>query len=151
MTGGTIKGGEYGLKHTQLNEITLSGGTISGAASKSDVYMANGRTGTSGTASFKVNGNFPFSSMQIESASVKNEIDFTKATVTEEEKIKQFSRGMEVIQSRTRNFSRHRFQIIGISLTISHCLEERIRSLQSIMRKRFLKIQKQLRSMYSVA
>ena len=30
MTGGTIKGGEYGLKHTQLNEITLSGGTISG-------------------------------------------------------------------------------------------------------------------------
>lgn len=87
MTGGTIKGGEYGLKHTQLNEITLSGGTISGAASKSDVYMANGRTGTSGTASFKVNGNFPFSSMQIESASVKNEIDFTKATVTEEEKI----------------------------------------------------------------
>lgn len=87
MTGGTIKGGEYGLKHTQLNEITLSGGTISGAASKSDVYMANGRTGTSGTASFKVNGNFPFSSMQIKSASVKNEIDFTKATVTEEEKI----------------------------------------------------------------
>ena len=84
MTGGTIKGGEYGLKHTQLNEITLSGGTISGAASKSDVYMANGGTGTSGTASFKVNGNFPFSSMQIESASVKNEIDFTKATVTEE-------------------------------------------------------------------
>lgn len=87
MTGGTIKGGEYGLKHTQLNEITLSGGTISGGKNQPDVYMANGKTGTSGTASFKVNGNFPFSSMQIESASVKNEIDFTKATVTEEEKI----------------------------------------------------------------
>lgn len=87
MTGGTIKGGEYGLKHTQLNEITLSGGTISGAASKSDVYMANGRTGTSGTADFTVIGDFPFSSMLIENVSVKNEIDFTEATVTGEEKI----------------------------------------------------------------
>lgn len=43
MTGGTIKGGEYGLKHTQLNEITLSGGTISGGENQPDVYMANGK------------------------------------------------------------------------------------------------------------
>lgn len=87
MTGGTIKGGEYGLKHTQLNEITLSGGTISGGKNQPDVYMANGKTGTSGTADFTVIGDFPFSSMLIENVSVKNEIDFTKATVTGEEKI----------------------------------------------------------------
>lgn len=87
MTGGTIKGGEYGLKHTQLNEITLSGGTISGGKNQPDVYMAHGKTGTSGTADFTVIGDFPFSSMLIENVSVKNEIDFTKATVTGEEKI----------------------------------------------------------------
>ena len=87
MTGGTIKGGEYGLKHTQLNEITLSGGTISGGKNQPDVYMANGKTGTSGTADFTVIGDFPFSFMLIENVSVKNEIDFTKATVTGEEKI----------------------------------------------------------------
>lgn len=87
MTGGTIKGGEYGLKHTQLNEITLSGGTISGGKNQPDVYMANGKTGTSGTADFTVIGDFPFSSMLIENVSVKNEINFTKATVTGEEKI----------------------------------------------------------------
>ena len=39
------------------------------------------------TANFTVEGNFPFKSMQIESASLKNEIDFTKATVTEDKKI----------------------------------------------------------------
>lgn len=87
MTGGTIKGGEYGLKHTQLNEITLSGGTISGGENQPDVYMANGKTGTSGTADFTVIGDFPFSSMLIENVSVKNEINFTEATVTGEEKI----------------------------------------------------------------
>lgn len=88
MTGGTIKGGEYGLKHTQLNEITLSGGTISGGENQPDVYMALERNSVSGTAKFTVEGNFPFSSMQIESASKVNEIDFTKATATGEGNLK---------------------------------------------------------------
>ena len=87
MTGGTIKGGEYGLKHTHLNEVTLSGGKISGGE-KPDVYMAWERNSVSGTAKFTVKGNFPFSSMQIESASKLNEIDFTKATVTGEGNLK---------------------------------------------------------------
>lgn len=88
MTGGTIKGGEYGLKHTHLNEVTLSGGTITGGADWSDVYMALERKSVSGTAKFTVEGNFPFTSMQIESASKVNEIDFTKATATGEENLK---------------------------------------------------------------
>ena len=87
MTGGTIKGGEYGLKHTQLNEITLSGGTISGGKNQPDVYMALERKSVSGTAKFTVEGNFPFTSMQIESASKVNEIDFTKAKATGEENL----------------------------------------------------------------
>lgn len=73
MTGGTIKGGEYGLKHTHLNEVTLSGGKISGGENRPDVYMAWERNSVSGTAKFTVKGNFPFSSMQIESASKLNE------------------------------------------------------------------------------
>ena len=88
MTGGTIKGGEYGLKHTHLNEVTLSGGKISGGENQPDVYMAWERNSVSGTAKFTVKGNFPFSSMQIESASKLNEIDFTKATVTGEGNLK---------------------------------------------------------------
>ena len=88
MTGGTIKGGEYGLKHTQLNEITLSGGTISGGKNQPDVYMALEKNSVSGTAKFTVEGNFPFASMQIESASKVNEIDFTKAKATGEENLK---------------------------------------------------------------
>lgn len=88
MTGGTIKGGEYGLKHTQLNEITLSGGTISGGKNQPDVYMALEKNSVSGTAKFTVEGNFPFVSMQIESASKVNEIDFTKAKATGEENLK---------------------------------------------------------------
>ena len=88
MTGGTIKGGEYGLKHTQLNEITLSGGTISGGNNQPDVYMALEKNSVSGTAKFTVEGNFPFASMQIESASKVNEIDFTKAKATGEENLK---------------------------------------------------------------
>lgn len=88
MTGGTIKGGEYGLKHTQLNEITLSGGTISGGENQPDVYMALEKNSVSGTAKFTVEGNFPFASMQIESASKVNEIDFTKAKATGEENLK---------------------------------------------------------------
>ena len=87
MTGGTIKGREYGLKHTQLNEITLSGGTISGGENQPDVYMAWEKNSVSGTAKFTVEGNFPFASMQIESASKVNEIDFTKATGEENLKI----------------------------------------------------------------
>lgn len=88
MTGGTIKGREYGLKHTQLNEITLSGGTISGGENQPDVYMALEKNSVSGTAKFTVEGNFPFASMQIESASKVNEIDFTKAKATGEENLK---------------------------------------------------------------
>lgn len=88
MTGGTIKGGEYGLKHTQLNEITLSGGTISGGENQPDVYMAWEKNSVSGTAKFTVKGNFPFASMKIESASKVNEIDFTKAKATGEENLK---------------------------------------------------------------
>lgn len=88
MTGGTIKGGEYGLKHTQLNEITLSGGTISGGKNQPDVYMALEKNSVTGTAKFTVEGNFPFASMQIESASKVNEIDFTKAKATGEENLK---------------------------------------------------------------
>ena len=87
MTGGTIKGGEYGLKHTHLNEVSLSGGTIFGGKNQPDVYMALERNSVSGTAKFTVEGNFPFVSMKIESASKVNEIDFTKARVTGEEKI----------------------------------------------------------------
>ncbi len=87
MTGGTIKGREYGLKHTQLNEITLSGGTISGGENQPDVYMAWEKNSVSGTAKFTVKGNFPFASMKIESASKINEIDFTKATATGEENL----------------------------------------------------------------
>ena len=88
MTGGTIKDGEYGLKHTHLNEVTLSGGKISGGENRPDVYMAWERNSVSGTAKFTVKGNFPFSSMQIESASKLNEIDFTKAKATGEENLK---------------------------------------------------------------
>ena len=60
MTGGTIKGGEYGLKHTHLNEVTLSGGKISGGENRPDVYMALEKNSVSGTAKFTVEGNFPF-------------------------------------------------------------------------------------------
>ena len=88
MTGGTIKGGEYGLKHTHLNEVTLSGGKISGGENRPDVYMALEKNSVSGTAKFTVEGNFPFASMQIESASKVNEIDFTKAKATGEENLK---------------------------------------------------------------
>ena len=88
MTGGTIKGGEYGLKHTHLNEVSLSGGKISGGENQPDVYMAWEKKSVSGTAKFTVKGNFPFASMQIESASKVNEIDFTKAKATGEENLK---------------------------------------------------------------
>lgn len=87
MTGGTIKGGEYGLKHTHLNEVSLSGGKISGGENQPDVYMAWEKNSVSGTAKFTVKGNFPFASMKIESASKINEIDFTKATATGEENL----------------------------------------------------------------
>lgn len=86
MEGGTITGGVYGLRHAHLNEINLSGGTITGGANQPNVYMAQ-EINVSETANFTVEGNFPFKSMQIESASLKNEIDFTKATVTEDKKI----------------------------------------------------------------
>ncbi|SCJ33816.1 Autolysin [uncultured Clostridium sp.] len=86
MEGGTIIGGVYGLRHAHLNEINLSGGTITGGANQPDVYMAR-EINVSETANFTVEGNFPFKFMQIESASLKNEIDFTKATVTEDKKI----------------------------------------------------------------
>jgi len=86
MEDGTITGGVYGLRHAHLNEINLSGGTITGRANQPDVYMAR-EINVSETANFTVEGNFPFKSMQIESASLKNEIDFTKATVTEDKKI----------------------------------------------------------------
>ena len=86
MEDGTITGGVYGLRHAHLNEINLSGGTITGWANQPDVYMAR-EINVSETANFTVEGNFPFKSMQIESASLKNEIDFTKATVTEDKKI----------------------------------------------------------------
>lgn len=86
MEGGTITGGVNGLRHAHLNEINLSGGTITGGANQPDVYMAQ-EINVSETANFTVEGNFPFKSMQIESASLKNEIDFTKATVTEDKKI----------------------------------------------------------------
>ena len=86
MEDGTITGGVYGLRHAYLNEINLSGGTITGRANQPDVYMAR-EINVSETANFTVEGNFPFKSMQIESASLKNEIDFTKATVTEDKKI----------------------------------------------------------------
>ena len=86
MEDGTITGGVYGLRHAHLNEINLSGGTITGRANQPDVYMAR-EINVSETANFTVEGNFPFKSMQIESASLKNEIDFTRATVTEDKKI----------------------------------------------------------------
>lgn len=86
MEGGTITGGVYGLRHAHLNEINLSGGTITGGANQPDVYMAQ-EINVSETANFTVKGNFPFTSMQIESAYSKNEIDFTKAAVTGDKKI----------------------------------------------------------------
>ena len=86
MEDGTITGGVYGLRHAHLNEINLSGGTITGRANQPDVYMAR-EINVSETANFTVEGNFPFKSMQIESASLKNEIEFTRATVTEDKKI----------------------------------------------------------------
>ena len=86
MEGGTITGGVNGLRHAHLNEINLSGGTITGGADKPDVYMAR-EINVSETANFTVEGNFPFKSMHIESAYSKNEIDFTKATVTGDKKI----------------------------------------------------------------
>ena len=67
MEGGTITGGVYGLRHAHLNEINLSGGTITGGANQPDVYMAR-EINVSETANFTVKGNFPFTSMQIESA-----------------------------------------------------------------------------------
>lgn len=86
MEGGTITGGVYGLRHAHLNEINLLGGTITGGANQPDVYMAR-EINVSETANFTVKGNFPFTSMQIESAYSKNEIDFTKAAVTGDKKI----------------------------------------------------------------
>lgn len=68
MEDGTITGGVYGLRHAHLNEINLSGGTITGGANQPDVYMAR-EINVSETANFTVEGNFPFKSMQIESAS----------------------------------------------------------------------------------
>ena len=88
MEGGTITGGVYGLRHAHLNEINLSGGTIKGGENQPDIYMAREVKSVSGTAKFTVEGNFPFTSMQIESASKVNEIDFTKATATGEENLK---------------------------------------------------------------
>ena len=68
------------LKHTQLNEITLSGlgNNFPGGKNQPDVYMAWEKNSVSGTAKFTVKGNFPFASMKIESASKINEIDFYK-------------------------------------------------------------------------
>lgn len=86
MEDGTITGGVCGLRHAHLNEINLSGGTITGGANQPDVYMAQ-EINVSETANFTVKGNFPFTSMQIESAYSKNEIDFTKAAVTGDKKI----------------------------------------------------------------
>lgn len=86
MEGGTITGGVYGLRHAHLNEINLSGGTITGGDNRPDVYMAR-EINVSEAANFTVKGNFPFTSMQIESGYSKNEIDFTKATVTGDKKI----------------------------------------------------------------
>ena len=87
MEGGTITGGVNGLRHAHLNEINLSGGTIKGGENQPDIYMAREVKSVSGTAKFTVEGNFPFTSVQIESASKVNEIDFTKATATGEENL----------------------------------------------------------------
>ena len=87
MTGGTIKGGEYGLKHTHLNEVTLSGGTIKGGENQSDIYMAREVNSVSGTAKFIVTGKIPFTSITID-ASKKNEIDFTNVMITDDTDIK---------------------------------------------------------------
>lgn len=87
MTGGTIKGGEYGLKHTHLNEVTLSGGTIKGGENQSDIYMAREVNSVSGTAKFIVTGKIPFTSITID-ASKKNEIDFTDVMITDDTDIK---------------------------------------------------------------
>ncbi len=72
--------------------------------------------------------------MKIESASVKNEIDFTKATATGEENLQinlpwdgnETGANMKLFQS-------PRPQIIRISLNILHCQAERLQSLQYIM------------------
>lgn len=95
----TIKGGEIKSDNNTAVYIyrssgqkkdhatfTMEDGTITGGANQPDVYMAR-EINVSETANFTVEGNFPFKSMQIESASLKNEIDFTKATVTEDKKI----------------------------------------------------------------
>lgn len=87
MTGGIIDGGVYGLRHTHLNEITLSGGTIKGGKNQPDIYMAREVNSVSGTAKFIVTGKIPFTSITID-ASKKNEIDFTDVTITDDMDIK---------------------------------------------------------------
>lgn len=87
MTGGIIDGGVYGLRHTHLNEITLSGGTIKGGKNQPDIYMAREVNSVSGTAKFIVTGKIPFTSITID-ASKKNEIDFTDVTITDDTDIK---------------------------------------------------------------
>lgn len=87
MTGGIIDGGVYGLRHTHLNEITLSGGTIKGGKNQPDIYMAREVNSVSGIAKFIVTGKIPFTSITID-ASKKNEIDFTDVTITDDTDIK---------------------------------------------------------------
>ena len=91
VEGGTITGAKYGIYNTQHNEVTIKGGTIQGK--ESDIFLAHDTTKISREPKkFTVENessskSFPFDKMQIEKLSNTNEIDFTKAKLTADDKL----------------------------------------------------------------
>ena len=91
VEGGTISGAKYGIYNTEHNEVTIKGGTIQGK--ESDIFLAHDTTKIScEPKKFTVENessskSFPFDKMQIEKLSNTNEIDFTKAKLTADDKL----------------------------------------------------------------
>lgn len=91
VEGGTISGAKYGIYNTEHNAVTIKGGTIQGT--EADIFLAYDTTKISRESKkFTVENEssskpFPFAKMQIEKLSNTNEIDFTKAKLTADDKL----------------------------------------------------------------
>lgn len=91
VEGGTISGAKYGIYNTEHNAVTIKGGTIQGT--EADIFLAHDTTKISRESKkFTVENEssskpFPFAKMQIEKLSNTNEIDFTKAKLTADDKL----------------------------------------------------------------
>lgn len=91
VEGGTILGAKYGIYNTEHNEVTIKGGTIHGT--EADIFLAHDitqilRAPKRFTVENESSSNsFPFDKMQIENLSNTNEIDFTKAKLTADDKL----------------------------------------------------------------